>query len=371
MDESLAFWRAGEALTTLTAIRPLLACWEAKAHPSQVRMQAYLDDIQQRLGEQCHDRLFLHLEVDVEQQRRLEKHHDLENYLTPLVDRLGRNKFVLATATKYVGGGSRLTVGKAVAGLRPAFASLEFSCTCSSEDVKKEVRQRLRGQPALPPGPVEVWHAWRCAPEQNWVSLWKPTGDGMGPVLGEPYADRPYYPNDDRIVSIAMHLNVDAKLARTEKVVGVYWRPLDLSVPEPVEIVSTPATPGRKLGRMIDYIVQAGRTAGAELQAVRLSDVFRTFREQFPDLPVGSTEASFNAMLNYHTINMKSRFNRHQSEDAQLWVREPLFKRVGRGTYMLLTTSEIEAFRCARATSDPLVRADEYDVDELVRRAGC
>ena len=362
--ESLTFWQAGELLTTLTDLKPLLACWEAKTHPSQIRMQAYLDDVQQRLGDLIHDRLFLHLEVDVEQEKRLEKHHDLENYLTPLVDRLGRNKFVLATATKYVGGGSRLSVGKAVAGIRPAFASLEFACACSSDEVKKEVRQRIQGQLPLAPGPVEVWHAWRCPPEQNWVSLWKPTGDGMGPVLGEPYPDRPYYPNDDRIVSIAMHLTVDPKLARTEKVVGVYWRQVDLGVPEPV----TPSAPDRKVGRMIDYIVQAARAAGAEGQPVRLSDLFRSFREQFPDLQVGSSEASYNATFNFHTINMKSRFNRQLAEDAQPWLREPLFKRVSRGSYMLLSVEEIQAFRQAWAAGDALVRADEYEIDELMRR---
>ncbi len=46
--EGLTFWRAGEALITLTDIKPLLASWDAKTHPNQVRLQAYLDDIQQR-----------------------------------------------------------------------------------------------------------------------------------------------------------------------------------------------------------------------------------------------------------------------------------------------------------------------------------
>ncbi len=355
METGLTFWRAGEALVTLTDLKPLLASWDAKTHPNQIRLQAYLDEVQQRVGELSHDRLFLHLEVDVEQAKRLERHHDLENYLTPLVARLGREKFVLATATKFVGGGSRLTVGKAVAGARPDFAGLEFQCSCSSEDVKKEVRQRLLDQPPLPSGPVEVWHAWRCPPQQNWVSLWKPTGDGMGPVLGEPYPDRPYYPNDDRIVSIAMHLTVDPALARNTREVGVCWRSLQLSSE-------------RKVGRLIDYVVQAARKAGAETQAVRLSELFRSFREQFPDLQKGSSEDSYNATLNFYTINMKSRWNRQISEEAQPWVREPLFKRVGRGLYMLLLADEIAAFHRAWAAGDPLVRSDEFEVEELLRR---
>lgn len=354
METGLAFWQAGETLVKLTDIKPLLASWDAKTHPSQIRLQAYLDDVQQRIGEVAHDRLFLHLEVDVEQQQRLEKHHDLENYLTPLVARLGWSKFVLATATKFVGGGSTLTVGKAVAGLRPTFSSLEFECTCSSDDVKKEVRQRLLGQPPLPSGPVEVWHSWRCPPQQNWVSLWKPTGDGMGPVLGEPYPDRPYYPNDDRIVSIAMHLTVDPALPRAARTVGVYWRPFQL-----------PQSAPRQPGRLIDYIVQAARKAGADRQPVRLSELFRSFREQFPDLQLGSSEDSYSATQNFYTINMKSRWNRQIPEENQPWVREPLFKWVSRGHYMLLTPAEIGAFQRAWASGNPLVRADEFELEDL------
>lgn len=191
MAETLKFWQPGEVLYTVEGIKPLLATWDAKTAPTQIRMQAYLDSVEQQLQGLPDEPLFLSLEVDVEQEKRLEKHHDLENYLTPLVDRLGRNRFVLATATKYVGGGSRLVVGRAVPGQRPTFSSLEFECACSAEDVKKRVREQLVGQPVLPSGPVEVWHAWRCPPEQNWVALWKPTGDGMGPVLGEPSSPRP------------------------------------------------------------------------------------------------------------------------------------------------------------------------------------
>ena len=42
------------------------------------------------------------------------RHHDLENYLTPLVRRLGAEHFNLVEAAKRVGGGSRLTIGSTV-----------------------------------------------------------------------------------------------------------------------------------------------------------------------------------------------------------------------------------------------------------------
>lgn len=379
MAETLKFWQPGEVLHTLEGIKPLLATWDAKTHPTQIRMQAYLDSVEQQLQHLPDQPLFLSLEVDVEQEKRLEKHHDLENYLTPLVGRLGRNRFVLATATKYVGGGSRLVVGRAVAGQRPTFSSLEFECACSADDVKKKVREQLVGQPVLASGPVEVWHAWRCPPEQNWVALWKPTGDGMGPVLGEPYPDRPYYPNDDRIVSISFHLTLDDSMERSAKQVGVYWRHVNLADAEPivlgpqsglasttVPVASKPRRP--KVGRLVDYIVEAARAAGADRQPVKMSELFRVFLERFPDLEVGRSQTGFHASVGFQTINMRSRINTQVAEDKQPWLREPLFKRVRRGEYMLLSPDEIRCFHAAWAAGDPLVRADEYDVEELMRR---
>ena len=179
----------------------------------------------------------------------------------------------------------------------------------------------------------------------------------MGPVLGEPFPNRPYYPNDDRIVSIAMHLTVGPELSRTSKLVGLYWRHLEL-----------PRSQGaRKIGRMIDYIVQAAQTAGAEKEAVRLSDLFRAYRDQFPDLTLGSSEASYSATLGFHTLNMKSRWNHQIPEESQSWVREPLFARVGRGCYRLLTSQEISRFRSAWAAGEPIVRADEFEIDDLFK----
>jgi len=66
--------------------------------------------------------------------------------------------------------------------------------------------------------------AWRCSATRNWVWLWKPTGDAMGPVLGEPDACHPFNPNDDRIVALALHLNADPATGH-EVDVAMWWRP--------------------------------------------------------------------------------------------------------------------------------------------------
>lgn len=78
----------------------------------------------------------------------------------------------------------------------------------------------------LPAGAVEVEVAWRCDAKtaRRWSNWWKPTGDAMGPVLGEPQAHKPFNPADDRIVSLAMHLVSDSTMGKAVDV-GMRWQP--------------------------------------------------------------------------------------------------------------------------------------------------
>jgi hypothetical protein len=75
----------------------------------------------------------------------------------------------------------------------------------------------------LPAGPVAVDLGWRCSSERNWVALWKPTGDAMGPVLGEPDPRNSYNVSDDRIVTLTLHRDVDHSLGHGIHV-GFAWR---------------------------------------------------------------------------------------------------------------------------------------------------
>jgi hypothetical protein len=226
-------WRRGPALAEVSPIRPVLASWDAKTHPSQVRLQAFLLQITTELGSHAGagDPLYLHLDVNVEDKRNLLRHHDLENYLTPLVGGLGARKFVLASATKSVGGGSRLVLGRALDGadLQRRAGWHSFSCEAGAGAQRKSWKEGLRtslrdaGVEKMPDGPVEVQLAWRCSPSRNWVWLWKPTGDAMGPVLGEPDGMNPFNPADDRIVSLVLHLNADPHMKHDVRV-GMWWR---------------------------------------------------------------------------------------------------------------------------------------------------
>ena len=239
----MKLWQPLEIFRQIEGIRPLLASWESKKHPAQIRLQTYLDEVASALDPlpEASTGLFLHLDVDVEEPERLSRHYDLENYLTPLVFRLGAQRFRLVSARKYVGDGSRLLVGSVQPLEFPESEGWQqFSCDAGSGVQSKRWKRELRESLAearpmpLPAGPVEVHLAWRCAPypQRNWVSLWKPTGDAMGPVLGEPDPRNPFNPNDDRIVFLGLHLNADPKAGHMVDVT-MCWRPVVGLKPDP------------------------------------------------------------------------------------------------------------------------------------------
>jgi hypothetical protein len=70
---------------------------------------------------------------------------------------------------------------------------------------------------------MAVQLAWRCPARRNWVSFWKPTGDAMGPVLGEPDSRNPFNPADDRIVALHLHRCIDESAGNGVRV-GMWWR---------------------------------------------------------------------------------------------------------------------------------------------------
>lgn len=229
---SWRIWTRGATLCEMRNITPLLASWNANANPEQIKVQRYLDDLQAAVGILPNDAgpLFLHMAIDVKSPERLVRHHDLENYLFPIVYRFGASHFSLVSATKGVGGGSTLRIGRAnLLGLSPSLDGWgHFSHHAGSGAMKKEWKAGIRDAlirsrvQRLPPGPVAVHLAWRCSSQRNWAQLWKPTGDAMGPVLGES-AHNPFSPADDRIVSLGLHWHADDSMGHNVDV-GMWWR---------------------------------------------------------------------------------------------------------------------------------------------------
>jgi|GEM_PF-510661 len=229
--ESWALWAEGGRTHHLRRLEPHLASWNAGNDPAQVRLRVYLEAVARDLGPlpETASPLFLHLDVDVGKPERLLRHYDLENYLTPLIARLGPQRFSLVSATKRVGGGSELFLGWAVPLASSPNGWQHFSHnttgSASTPQWKADLRAALKesGAGQAPPGPMAVQLAWRCPARRNWVSFWKPTGDAMGPVLGEPDSRHPFNPADDRIVAIHMHRCI-AESAGNDVRVGMWWR---------------------------------------------------------------------------------------------------------------------------------------------------
>lgn len=239
MERSWQLWSAGPIVRIVDRVEPLLASWNARNDPSQIRLQAYLESVVSAIGElpARPTQLFLHMDIDVVVPARLLRHYDLENYLTPVVHRLGQDRFVFVSARKRVGGGSWVMVGMAEPKATPlnpdrwGYFSFQAGRGAQEKRWTAGIRAALAasGPLPLPPGPAEVNLAWRCSPARNWVSLWKPTGDAMGPVLGEPNTPNPFNPNDDRIVDLKLHLSPDPGMGHDVEV-AMWWRSTPPSV---------------------------------------------------------------------------------------------------------------------------------------------
>jgi len=218
----IQLWTIDSTYNKIKLAQPRLASWIANSDPEQIALQRYLDDIEQKLHPlPVVTGLLLHIEIDVKEGKHLLHHHDLDNYLYPVVQRLGASRFRLVTAVKRIGGGSYLHIGQT----KPADAIPEKADWISFQhdtggvsvvkpEWKDNIRSALKTQQIYPlqPGAVELQLVWKCSSQRNWISLWKPTIDAMGPLLGEPNPHRPFHPNDDRIVSLALHLNTDNSL---------------------------------------------------------------------------------------------------------------------------------------------------------------
>ena len=231
-------WEKGEVIREISDFIPQLASWEKNDHPSQVRLRKYLDHLMLDLGSipSMGGLLFAHLTVDVQRKERLLHHYDLENYLTPLFGPHGLDaiNYRLVSATKQLGGGSNLRVGIVLPMARPLeddgwnHFSYEAGSGSSSPRWKHSLKNALaQANPdKVAPGPAAVHLAWRCSSKRNWVNLWKPTGDALGPVLGEETARGSFNPHDDRIVSLTMHLQKDETLGNNVEV-GMWWHPAE------------------------------------------------------------------------------------------------------------------------------------------------
>ena len=212
-------------------VAPRLESWERAGHPSQQALLAYLEHVEaavapnmrQHAGHAVALRLTAGLPADV---ALIGAGGDLDNYLYPVVRRLGADRVASAWARKLHGGSSICVqaaapaVGDATAGWNSARARTTRSS--QSRGWKGDIAAQL--PPAVAPeGTVELQIAFRAGPQRNWTALWKPAIDALGAILRVDDAIRPFSPRDDRITRLGLHHNMALELDHAVEL-GVWWR---------------------------------------------------------------------------------------------------------------------------------------------------
>lgn len=231
-------YQQGAIIKQVTGISPRLASWDHKQHPSQIRLRAYLDNLYAQVSSLPADRpLFLDLRIDVGDPKKLTRHHDVENYLTPLFGSawFDHRKFPLVSGSKNVGEGSSVTIGEAVLlddwGLDSSWYHLSTNAGKAPTDKSWKLRLHnfveASGVTQISENQhVEFHMAWRCSRRRNWVNLWKPTGDALASILGQS-GKNPFNPNDDRITSLTFH-RFDGDSVGNDVHVGLWWRTVSI-----------------------------------------------------------------------------------------------------------------------------------------------
>lgn len=211
---------------------PRLESWDARSHPAQVALQSYLDDVTALLVQPMltsASDLAIALTVALDDALSLTRDgRDLDNYLCPVVRRLGPSLFRTAWASKTHGGSSYVTVGPAASadpgGLAGwSFAAAACSTSAQSRAWKQTIAEQIPGPQTGLDDALELQIAFRVGAGRNWVSLWKPAIDALGGILGIDDPRYPFRPRDDRIVRLGLHREADSSLGNRVQL-GVWWR---------------------------------------------------------------------------------------------------------------------------------------------------
>jgi hypothetical protein len=161
--------------------------------------------------------------------------NDLDNFLHPLIKRLGGKRFASAWATKAPGERSYLRIEAA----RPVAPDQGWQrwparttvSTANEKAWKDQVKAALTTAQELEPGPVGLQVSFTVGPGRSWLNLWKLAIDGLDPLLGRSFPDDEYDPKDGRVVRLGMHLRVDPALG-SGTVLAIHARPAPLDWPE-------------------------------------------------------------------------------------------------------------------------------------------
>ena len=222
---------------TILDLAPRKTSWDAGTASSQTALAAYLDHVQElaasRLNTLTGD-LVLRLDVGLPAGVDPLHEHDLDNFLHPVIDRLGGRRFVSAWATKAPGEHSSLRIEPARPALAEAgwqrFAGRTTVSSAREREWKAQVKQALADASELP-GPVGVQISLIIDPSRSWPNLWKMAIDALDPLLGRSFPDDEWDPNDGRVVRLGIHVREDTSVGWDVPFV-IRARPASLDWPE-------------------------------------------------------------------------------------------------------------------------------------------
>lgn len=198
--EDWKLWRAGEPLLDLGDLRL----------PAE---RGYVRELAER-AEELRGEPYVALELEV-----ADADADLKNLLAPLARALPLRLATVKRASR-----NRLLIARAER-TPPPERAYHLSCLRTwgpaASSWREDLRRRFLEEPVSPleEGPVALSLSWRCSSLQNWVELWRPTGDSLGPVLGE---RRPMRPRLERVSELSLHLFHDDRLGMAVDV-GFWW----------------------------------------------------------------------------------------------------------------------------------------------------
>jgi hypothetical protein len=206
---------------------PALASWDRAGSSGQLRLARFLADADAVTSPLLTGAgpFAVELGVGVPETRALDTDgRDLDNYLYPLIRRLGPGRVTAAFGRK-TRGRSWLAIAPARPDPEPAAAQFTALVTGSyvRPDWKHTLVQRLAhaGISQAPAGPLALRVTIGTGPARNWTNLWKPLIDSLGPILGE-HDGRPFHPYDDRIVDLSLHHHTAPRLGHDVQV-GLWW----------------------------------------------------------------------------------------------------------------------------------------------------
>jgi hypothetical protein len=215
---------------------PRLESWDKSGSPSQIALSSYLDHVVVVLGDEPREEpLSLHLNVGFDEGVSLTSGgRDLDNFLFPVVRRLGWQRFFAASASK-VYGRSSICIDRCISDETNeatgwSFASIHTATSAAYVAWKHAIAAQLSKQVSEPArsGPVDVQLCFVVSATRNWTNLWKPAIDSLGAILGEDPHGRPFHPNDDRIVNLRLHRVIDGTIGNDVRI-GIWWRPSGFS----------------------------------------------------------------------------------------------------------------------------------------------